>query len=295
MTGQRGRNNAHEGPSSRASSAHSARSTHSQPRSSSRASRASRAPSHATNAGSQASSNNQGRRQRKQKIRDRQVIVPRQTDEQIKKKEEVQKKMEQLINDITKKVSDEYVRKHIEAKHKYDPELKQVVPYPEEEKRELQKNYDNKVAECDGHWLAAKISDGYDTMSAKEKSTFDNYWRSEKRKQISTWLREHKIPPLLNKLQLRAYVQKMIMESQKEMENSADMIDKLKNKVFENLERKVVVQRPETHVFDLAKMPKGKEPNATEMTESDIKSEMAMPDLLEQRMSQQVLSALRYL
>lgn len=195
--------------------------------------------------------------------------------------------MEQLINDITKKVSDEYVRKHIEAKHIWDPEQKKVVPLPAEERMELIVKYESKVAECDGHWDAAKLSDSYDTMSSKEKSTFDNYWRSEKRKQISAWLRENKIPPLLNKLQLRAYVQKMIMESQKEMENSTDMIDKLKTKVLENLERRVVVQRPETHVIEIPKKPTG-------TTESDI-NDMAMPTLLEQRLGQQVLSALRYL
>jgi hypothetical protein len=290
MTG-RGRNKAHGEPSSRASSAHSARSTHSQPRSSSRASRASRAPSHATNAGSQASSNNQGRRQRKPRIRDRQVIVPRLTDVQKQQKAEVQKKIEKLINDVTNKVSDDYVRKHINAKHKYDKESRAVVPLSFEERRELLIEYDNTVAECDGHRQAAKLSDGYDTMSPQEKSIFDNRWRLEKKTHISKWLQEHKIPPLLNKQQLRAYVQKMIMESQKEMQDSDDTLEKLKKQVFENLERKVVVQRPETHVIELPKEPKS---DTTGTTESDI-NDMAMSNLLEQRMSQQVLSALRYL
>jgi hypothetical protein len=80
------------------------------------------------------------------------------------------------------------------------------------------------------------------------------------------------------------------MESQKEMENDTTKIDELKNKVLENLQRKVVVVLPKPHVYE-----QGHEPNATATkteTNSDI---MAMPDLLEQKMSQQVLSALRYL
>jgi hypothetical protein len=158
-----------------------------------------------------------------------------------------------------------------------------------EERKELLDEYENMVAECDGHWEAGRKSDDYESMSAKEKSIFDNDWRKDKRKKISEWLEKHKIRPLLNKQELRAYVQKIIMESQKEMDNSTDMLDKLKNKVFENLERRVVVQRPETHVYE-----KGKEPK-TDATDSDINDVDTQSNLLEDKFGQQVLSALRYL
>jgi hypothetical protein len=211
------------------------------------------------------------------------------TDEQKQKKVEVQKKMETLINDITKRVSDEYVLKHINAKHKYDTE-KGVIPITDMEKQELVSKYNSVVAECDGHWQAAKLSDDYDAMTSKEKSTFDNYWRSEKRKKVSAWLRENHIPPLLNKQELRAYVQKIIMESQKEMQESTSRIDELKEIVYKNLERRVVVQRPETHVYE-----RGQEPPSSITNRSN----MAMPTLLisenENRLGQQVLRALRYL
>ena len=283
MTG-RGRNTDKGGPSSRGSSAHSIHSHRStQTRSTSRSSRASRAPSNATNAGSQAS------RKQRNKNRTRAVIVPPMTDAQKAKRVEVQQKMEKLINDITKRVSDEYVEKHINSKHRYDKE-KGVVPYSDLEKQELLVKYKEMVAECDGHWDAAKKSDDYESMTSAEKTTFDNFWRSEKRKIVSAFLKEYHIPPLLNKQELRAYVQKIIMESQREMQEDSTKLDELKNRVFENLEKQVVVVRPETHVYE-----RGKEPQSS----NNIKDNSAMPTLLisenENRLGQQVLRALRYL
>jgi hypothetical protein len=60
--------------------------------------------------------------------------------------------------------------------------------------------------------------------------------------------------------------------------------------VFENLERQVVIQRPETHVYE-----KGKEPPQTQSGSGDSGlgggsgTQMAMPSLLEDKLGQQVL------